>query len=203
MMNLRDLLKWLVVCLSLIPAVFSSQNTFQFNITTEAEACVKGSATLDIAGTNETDSLLVQWSSGEKNKGKLKSATAKDLEMGEQSVSIKVKYKKDTLILVKDTTLYFRVAKELCAIAVSKYFTPNGDGRNDLLDINNIDKHPSFDLKIFNKWGQQIHQQSGTYTPWDGTWLGTNLPEGVYYYVFFYNSSNKKVLEKGDITLIR
>jgi gliding motility-associated-like protein len=74
---------------------------------------------------------------------------------------------------------------------------------NDYLQISNIQNYPNFELFIFNKWGQQVHSQKQNYTPWNGTWNGVNVLDGTYYYVFYYDGSNKDKIIKGDITVLR
>lgn len=64
-------------------------------------------------------------------------------------------------------------------------FTPNGDGLNDFFGIP-VDAHPEFytwvDMKIFNRWGKLLYQTNDVNEPWDGTFEGQTLAEGVYFY---------------------
>ncbi len=186
----------LILFLYLISYSVNGQN-YQFKIITEAENCDLGSASVEVIGAVANDSISTQWSSGEYN-----FITVRNLMKGSYSVKVKVKHRKDSIVQITDTTLYFNVEKGFCPISVSKYFTPNDDGINDLLQIGNVTKHPDFEFQVYNKWGQRVHSQKNTYTPWDGKWLGVDLPDGSYFYVFFYDG-NKKALEKGDITIIR
>ena len=48
-----------------------------------------------------------------------------------------------------------------------------------------------------------MHSQKQNYTPWNGTWNGVNVLDGTYYYVFYYDGSNKDKIIKGDITVLR
>src|SRR5581483_12498067 len=79
-------------------------------------------------------------------------------------------------LVVKDTTLSFSVDKDFCQVTIEKYFSPNGDGYNDYLSVANIQWYPNFELTIFNRLSQQVHSQSKDYKPWDGKWLGIDLP---------------------------
>ena len=48
-----------------------------------------------------------------------------------------------------------------------------------------------------------MHSQKGTYTPWDGKWNGIHVPDGTYYYVFYYDGGHKNKHVKGDVTVLR
>jgi gliding motility-associated-like protein len=63
-------------------------------------------------------------------------------------------------------------------------FSPNGDNVNDLFTIEGIDDYPKNELRVFNRWGNQVYYQKGYKNSWDGTWEGGNLPDGTYFYMF-------------------
>jgi len=88
-------------------------------------------------------------------------------------------------------------------VFVPNVFTPNGDGKNDLLYVygNYIDK---VEMHIFNQWGQQIAVINDKTQGWDGKHKGTAQPVGVYVYVLKAQlSTGKTVNLKGSITLLR
>ena len=175
-----------------------SQNAYQFSLRTSKAICLKGDALLEIGGTDPADSVSILWSTGQ---GNIKHVN--ELNAGDYSVFIKIKHKKDTLTIVKDTTFYFVIEKELCGVNIDKYFSPNDDNYHDYLSISNTVYYPNFELNIFNKWGQQVHHQKNEYKPWDGKWNGIDLPDGTYFYVFFFDSAQKTNVIKGDITILR
>ncbi len=62
-------------------------------------------------------------------------------------------------------------------------FTPNGDGANDMFQPFPYRFVESIDMKIFNRWGQVVHETTDPDINWDGTNLsGADLADGVYYY---------------------
>jgi len=72
-------------------------------------------------------------------------------------------------------------------IDVPDAFSPNADGVNDTWEIPNLHKYPENEIKIFNRWGTPVFEQ----TSYDGTWngesnhpatIGTDLPVGTYFY---------------------
>jgi gliding motility-associated-like protein len=88
-------------------------------------------------------------------------------------------------------------------VFVPNVFTPNGDGKNDLLYVygNYITK---VDMHIFNQWGQQIATISNKVQGWDGKYKGTPQPVGVYVYVLKAELSDGRTINmKGSITLLR
>ncbi|CAN5319026.1 hypothetical protein BH09BAC2_BH09BAC2_06560 [soil metagenome] len=88
-------------------------------------------------------------------------------------------------------------------IFVPNAFTPNADGKNDLLLVfgNSISQ---LEMHIFNQWGQEIFSINDKSVGWDGTVKGKAQPVGVYVYVLQAILSNGEfITKKGTITLIR
>jgi len=178
---------------------FSGQTSYKYTFSKIDEECFKGAAGIQIDTIQSGDMLTIDWSNGQSNVFSIK-----DLEKGDFYVHIVIKAQPDTVLITKaDTTINFKIEKIECPAVVSGHFTPNGDNYNDYLQIYNIQHYPKFELFIFNKWGQQVHSQKETYTPWDGTWNGINVLDQTYYYVFYYDSSKKSKVLKGDITILR
>ena len=65
--------------------------------------------------------------------------------------------------------------------------SPNSDGLNDVWILNGIENYPSCSVKIVNRWGQLIFDSVGYTQPWDGTYQGSRLPSGDYYYTIQLN----------------
>jgi gliding motility-associated-like protein len=88
-------------------------------------------------------------------------------------------------------------------VFVPNVFSPNGDGKNDILYVygNYLDK---IDMRIFNQWGQQIATINNKAQGWDGRHKGNPQPVGVYVYILkAVLSDGRRVDLKGSITLIR
>jgi gliding motility-associated-like protein len=77
-----------------------------------------------------------------------------------------------------------------CSVIIPESFTPDGDGINDQFVIEGIELFPDNTLKIFNRWGVLVFQESHYQNNWDGktqstfTVGGNDLPTATYYYVF-------------------
>jgi gliding motility-associated-like protein len=78
-------------------------------------------------------------------------------------------------------------------------FTPNGDGINDTWNIKFLDSNCS--VNIVNRWGQNVFTSIGYGIPWDGTYKGTPLPAGTYYYII--NLKNGDKVLAGYVAIMR
>lgn len=70
-------------------------------------------------------------------------------------------------------------------ITVITGITPNSDGENDHLYIENIENYPDNVVHIYNRWGRQLYYQKG-YDNTTKVWPAKNsqnLMSGTYYYV--------------------
>ncbi len=84
-------------------------------------------------------------------------------------------------------------------------FTPNGDGENDLFCLKGW-KHcnETFNVLIFNRWGEKVFESEDPDFCWDGTLRGKPLGSEVYIYQIVATYKGAKAInKKGNITLIR
>ncbi len=91
---------------------------------------------------------------------------------------------------------------ELPCIDPPNAFTPNGDAYNDSWQVDNINFYKDAEVIIFNKWGNKIHRQTGTYDPWDGTINGVPAPSATYYWIINPNYKSRESFT-GNLTIIR
>ncbi|MDI9876390.1 T9SS type B sorting domain-containing protein [Flectobacillus rivi] len=68
-------------------------------------------------------------------------------------------------------------------IDIPNSFTPNGDRMNDTWELDGIDEYPNIEVKIYNRWGNEIFYSKGYNQPFDGIQEGQRIPTGTYYYV--------------------
>lgn len=92
-----------------------------------------------------------------------------------------------------------------CYLAVPNAFTPNGDGKNDLLYPLNAIKADKLLFKVYNRWGQLIFQTNNWKQGWNGTYKGIQQPNGVYVWFLSYVDRDSKQARqmKGTAALIR
>ena len=74
------------------------------------------------------------------------------------------------------------VVTEDCPLFIPNIFTPNGDNVNDLFFIRGLPE--VFNLKIFNRWGENVFRTESAGIFWNGeNEKGTLVSAGVYYYL--------------------
>ncbi|MFA8449255.1 MAG: gliding motility-associated C-terminal domain-containing protein [Bacteroidales bacterium] len=108
------------------------------------------------------------------------------------------------------------IGYEVCPIyKLPNYFTPNGDGINDVFYPIDYDKNnpkatvESIDMKIFNRWGRILFETKNPEIAWTGKDQDNNqdLAEGVYYYTCKVNlktlQGKDSFILKGIITIFR
>ncbi len=104
-----------------------------------------------------------------------------------------------------DTAYTIVDAEECCHMSMPTAFSPNDDGRNDMLGAipgGNVIK--GYHLEVFNRWGQQVFVSNHLGSKWDGMSQGMPAPMGTYFYSFSFECfTGKKMLQKGDVVLLR
>lgn len=88
-------------------------------------------------------------------------------------------------------------------IWVPNAFTPNDDQLNTKFQIV-YGSIKTFELEIFDRWGERMFQTNNIANNWDGTYKDAPCPDGVYIYKLRYTGADNiiKVL-MGNITLLR
>ncbi|MDF2449234.1 MAG: hypothetical protein K0R26_1738 [Bacteroidota bacterium] len=177
-----------ILLVSLVSCKFVKAQGLQVNLTKFETVCELAEASVQII--SGLPPFQIKWSNGKT------ASEITDLEPGSYYVKI-------TSADSHDTTVYFNIEQLLCQPEPSNHFTPNDDNFNDTWSISRIHKFPDFALFVYNRWGQQVHTQVGTYYPWDGTSFGMPLPDATYYYILYPDKSNRKKILKGEISILR
>ncbi len=137
-----------------------------------------------------SSSSLVRWSSG---------TVAQDITVLQSGT-----YWVTVTTACGSATDSIRVEFDLCDINFPSGFTPNGDGRNDVIRVlGSLGFFKDFSLSIFNRWGQRVYYSEDIYAGWDGVFNGTKQDLGTYFYMIYYTLRGKKHMMKGDFQLIR
>lgn len=77
--------------------------------------------------------------------------------------------------------------------------TPNGDGKNDVLKITNLENFTSSELLVYDRWGKKIFEAS----PYQNNWDAGNAADGVYYYIITYKKKKNLLKYDGTLTILR
>jgi gliding motility-associated-like protein len=100
-------------------------------------------------------------------------------------------------------TVYLKVFKG-SAIYVPTGFTPNHDGKNDLLRPAYVGIKSLQYFKVFNRWGELVFETEDMGKGWDGNFQGKQLGTGTFVWVIAATDYvGKKYNLKGTTTIIR
>jgi gliding motility-associated-like protein len=94
---------------------------------------------------------------------------------------------------------------ENCAnqVFVPTAFTPNNDGRNDVLRARAYFPISNFSFNIYNRWGQLIFSTANINEGWDGKINAATATPGVYIWQLSYKRKETAYKQKGTTVLIR
>ena len=120
---------------------------------------------------------------------------------------------------VKSDSINFFVSTDFCLKAIFKLkpadqtfgtpmiptgFSPNGDGNNDIFNIYGIAEAKTYELEIYNRWGELIFRSIDKTKGWDGIYNDVPAPVGVYAYRYnIVMNDGKPYKGKGSLTLLR
>lgn len=155
-----------------------------------------------ILSTNYIDGMLYHWTPDENLSNPFSHITnATVYESGYYFVTVSDNHGCD----VKDS-IWIEVDVVECErpnIYVPNVFTPNNDGKNDIVFVKG-EWIESFEFEIFDRWGESVFFTNKLSEGWDGTFNGKLCDAAVYFYRLSVNcAGGKKFVEGGDITLIR
>lgn len=85
-------------------------------------------------------------------------------------------------------------------LELDNYFlTPNGDGQNDLLRLDGIERSPNNSLQIFNRYGVMVYTKDNYNNDFDGrsnmnlvVERNSGLENGVYFYIITFHDLRQK-----------
>ncbi len=82
-------------------------------------------------------------------------------------------------------------------------FTPNGDGKNDFLEISTVQNYPTNTVSIYNRWGgliKEIQNYDNTSQVWNGSdEANAIMDSGTYYFTF---QSGGEVILTGWVQIV-
>lgn len=169
------------------------EKTKKFTVTASGIATITGATVNDFAG-NE-NSVLLEYNG-----------------VGNYEFSLDGSYFQDNPLFIRIApatyTAYAR-DKNGCGLSVPflvyvldypRFFTPNGDGFNDVWEIENLKLFPNAVISIFDRYGKLLKQLNAVSSSWNGTYNGHELLTSDYW--FSIDFGNGKII-KGHFTLKR
>ena len=85
---------------------------------------------------------------------------------------------------------------EVLIIDYPHFFTPNGDGINDIWQITGIEGIPISQIYIFDRFGKLLKQLDPDSIGWDGTYNGNELPATDYWFKIKYIEGSISGIQK-------
>ncbi len=93
---------------------------------------------------------------------------------------------------------------QLETILIPNAFSPNGDLLNDVFQITADENIESFEMFIYDRWGEKLYETTDITLGWDGTYKEEIMPLGVYVYMIrFKLEGEDERLITGNITLLK
>jgi gliding motility-associated-like protein len=88
-------------------------------------------------------------------------------------------------------------------LEISSGITPNGDGKNEVWEIDGIEAYQNCEVEVYNRWGEKLFSSIGYTEKWDGKYKGKDLPVGTYYYIINLHDEVNTENYTGPITIMR
>ncbi|OMQ11575.1 PKD-like domain-containing protein [[Flexibacter] sp. ATCC 35103] len=107
------------------------------------------------------------------------------------------------IITVRDVEGCTDLSKEIFIIGYPKFFTPNGDGYNDIWNLTGLNDNFHFTTYIFDRYGKLLKQITSKDIGWDGTLNGYPLPASDYWFTVEYTEKGINKVFKSHFTLKR
>ncbi|MCB0555040.1 MAG: gliding motility-associated C-terminal domain-containing protein [Phaeodactylibacter sp.] len=98
-----------------------------------------------------------------------------------------------------------------CFTNVPNAFTPNDDGANDTFGLlfSEACTISNFNLRLFNRWGEEVFRSDNQDDAWDGTLDGKPAPSDTYFYIIQFtvkgptSEISREESFTGDVSLLR
>lgn len=91
-------------------------------------------------------------------------------------------------------------------IYVPGAFSPNGDGKNDMLYVRISQESciATLTWQIYDRWGELVFATTNSSMNWNGTYKGQQLQTAVFvYYLTATLTNGQSIFKKGNVTLLR
>ncbi|XVJ66778.1 MAG: T9SS type B sorting domain-containing protein [Lacibacter sp.] len=82
-------------------------------------------------------------------------------------------------------------------------FTPDGNGLNDVLTAKAYFRLEAFELRIYDRWGNELFVSKDISKGWTGMYKGVASVPGTYSWKMSYTRNGKTFQRKGTVQLIR
>jgi len=118
----------------------------------------------------------------------------------DENIFSNLEYQESYTVFIRDKNGCGFIAQEVFLLNAPTYFTPNGDGINDLWNIYNFDKETTGIIHIFDRYGKQLSSIRAGNQGWNGIYNGQELPSTDYWFRLVKGSGEVRV---GHFSLLR
>ncbi len=175
-------------------------STFPLSATTNKDTITQGHSTIIHAVTDTT--LSIQWSPA----NGLSSATSFNPVASPSVTTTYTVTITDSSGCPKNAFITIYVISMKCNsddVFVPNTFTPNGDGKNDILYVRSNSVQEIY-FAVYNRWGEMVFETNDIHKGWDGIYKGELANTDVYaWYVTAKCYNGDEVKKKGNVTLVR
>lgn len=95
------------------------------------------------------------------------------------------------------------LTEEITILGYMRFFTPNGDGVNDFWDTTSFSSLSNLEIHIFDRFGKLLKVLNQNNRSWDGTFNGSMVPSGDYWFQASFVENNTQQTVKGHFALKR
>jgi gliding motility-associated-like protein len=191
---------------AIIPNTQGCDSTITINLTIDSIDTKEIELNDVVFSALQATQVQYQWVSCDNGYSPILGATQQKFDISQyplQSGSYAVILKNNTCI---DTSSCMSISIEN---VVPQLVTANGDGKNDVFEIQGVYDYPNNVLEIFNRWGNLVYHQDSYQNTWGGecteglTLGGDILPTGTYFYIFDKGNGDGSKPMKGYIFLTK
>jgi gliding motility-associated-like protein len=95
------------------------------------------------------------------------------------------------------------LTEDITILGYMRFFTPNGDGVNDFWDTTSFSSLSNLEIHIFDRFGKLLKVLNQNNRSWDGTFNGSMVPSGDYWFQASFVENNTQQTVKGHFALKR
>lgn len=111
--------------------------------------------------------------------------------------------------LLTDTLHYttqdpYQVQVTESQLEIPNVFTPDSpSGKNKVFKVK-YKSLVSFEMLVYNRWGQELFHTTDPSEGWDGTYGGSTVPTGAYYYIIkAEGTEGHRYIERGAVNVLK
>jgi len=100
-------------------------------------------------------------------------------------------------------TVSAEIEVEFIDVEIPEFFTPDGDGLNDVWAPRNIEQYPNIFIQVYDRFGRTVFSFEDNKDGWDGLYEQKHLPSGDYWFVMKLHGEEDSREFIGNFTLYR